>query len=355
VGAGDYESADQDSTVSWTPVGSDPTGAGNDERLRASDAGSLVLDGKDGGRITGILAFEGRIVVFKDKRVYFLTGTQVRTNAYLPAVVSRTFGAMEYSIVEGQDALGRACVYFVDSIQGPMRLGAQGFEVLMPALQDQFAEDVGGGAAVSATRRVATCYYRSRQQVWWTFAVNGNPVTPYPTMCWVYDIRNGRPGPGGGSGRVRYTMPNAILSSVIFSEQPHHAAFFDRLVRSDELGATSDYGSGFRAYVRTRAAELGSLFAYAGIKAVVLQAVALAATSISVSLIRDYGKETRTVSLSLAPVGSETYVSVPVDNATISEALAVQFEYGDASPVSVGTWSVERLAVKWSLQGSSIL
>jgi hypothetical protein len=71
---------------------------------------------------------------------------------------------------------------------------------------------------------------------------------------------------------------------------------------------------------------------------------ALAGSDVSVTLNRDFGKETRTQSISLAPVGSETRIVQKVAALEMGEADAIQITVGD-SAANEEVWSVDAVIV----------
>jgi len=79
-----------------------------------------------------------------------------------------------------------------------------------------------------------------------------------------------------------------------------------------------------------------------GIDESVLVAKAVAATSVTVTINRDFGKETRALSVSIAPAGSETRVVAKGEGSEMGEANVVQMTVGD-SGASSATWTLDAL------------
>jgi hypothetical protein len=333
LGLGNLEDATKDSRVEWSPVGSDTSGVGNDERV-PTDTGNFVdLDGQDGGGITDGAAFETQILVFKQHRTYVLTQTGIRQSAYLPSLRSGRIGAMPGSVVEGVDEAGRPALYFVDAAAGPCRYGSNGIEVIAPQMQRRFRSELDR----TGVYKVSAVFHQDKKQVWWSFTETGKTL---PSVRWVYDTRQ-----GVGRGLWRQTHPQPAIAMVMWQGQPHGATE-DGIVRYDEPDAEDDYGTAFRGYVRTRAYELGNLVKRATVQAGILEALALAGGTVQVSIVRDYGKERLDRTAALDPTAAnETHVIVPLDSLSMADVTAVQFEIGDAEAVATAPWQVDRMAV----------
>lgn len=344
VGFGNYVNPDEDSNVYWTPVGNDNTGVGNDERVPFDTGNYDTLDGQDGGPLTGGNSYDARIIAFKEHRTYSLTHTGVREAAYLPQPASRTYGAMPLSNVEGVDDQGRPALYFVDSKVGPMRLGANSFEILSPFLQQRFLSSTNG-VNLSANFRVChAVYHADRKQVWWFFAGIGSNS---PSFRWVYDVRT--------TAVTFHTMPDVSYASVIWNSKPVYSISGGKVITGDTAGATDDYGNAFRAYIVTRAYELGDLVGRVQIKAAMIEGDAASGVTLAFTRIRDYGVERLTTMFDLTPADpAALYSIVQMDDAVMQEATAIQFEIGDPSGVAVTPWLLHRAAVKWNKAGDNV-
>lgn len=343
IGFGNYYDPTQDSNVVWTPVGTDPAGVGNDERV-PFDVGSVVaLDGQDGGPLTGGNSYDARIVAFKLHRTYTLTHTGIRQSAYLPQPVSRTYGAMPLSNVEGVDAEGRPTLFFVDDKVGPMALGANGFEVLSPFLQKRFLSTTEGVNLSASFRVTHAVYHADRKQVWWFFAGIGENS---PSFVWVYNVLT--------DAVAFYTLPEVAYHSVMWNRKPIFSVPSGTVITADTAGAVDDYGHPFRAYVTTRAYQLGGLVKRFHIKAAMIEGDAASGVTLAFTRIRDYGAESLTTLFSLSPQSGQRFVIVPMDDAYMQEATALQLEIGDPSGVSVTPWLLTRAALKWDTSGDNV-
>lgn len=361
---GNTTDTSKDSDVTWTVVGSDTSGVGNDERVPTSTGNRLTLDGTLGGRGTGIVAFDTQILVFKKKRVYLLSHTGSRQGAYRMEPLSTTFGALDNTIVEGVDDQGRAALYFLDEILGPMRYGAGGFVQLAPQIQQTF----GAYFLKTATIPANALFVPKRREVWFHIAQTSATVsTTYPTLRLVYNVETGGVSWHFVSGNTSRLDGRQIASCITWANIPYFASTIvgaGVFVEADKDATSSDFGTrAFRAFIRTGtvSAAPGVLNRRLGVTGAVLGARPLAATSIAVTAVRDYGKETASVTASLVPNAAtnpsganERFVTVPLDDLKLSEGTTFQFEVGDASAVSVLPWSAEQLTVTVSPEGTNV-
>jgi hypothetical protein len=115
---------------------------------------------------------------------------------------------------------------------------------------------------------------------------------------------------------------------------------------------TTDTGTEYRAYVKTKPYTLGDLWSKFGLVACVMLGRAQSGATITIQMQRNFSIETRSVTASLAPEGSEPHVVVPVDNAYMSELQAVQLEYGDGS-ANDQEWSLDQFVFKIRLEEGS--
>jgi hypothetical protein len=365
IGAGNFEDDTQDASVEWSVVGDDTTGVGNDERRPTTTGNRLDLDGKESGPITGMFNYDGRIIVFKQHRTYELTHTGVRRNAYLPRVLSNTYGALPFSVIEGVDKDGRPALYFMDPHLGPMALTPAGFKILAPHLRDKFFSEVNQDAAHIANG----VYHSRRNQVWWHLAgvrrsargccPPSDTLPDWPSFRWVYDVQTG--------GTSFHVLPRLCRAAAFWPDKPIITAEGGGLVRCDVDAAPDDYGYPFRAYVRTRAWETGNLLDRIVVRSAVVEgrSIQLSPTrrlgcytpsgvTLAITLIRDYGVERRTAAFNLDQQAREEYVIKPVDNSRMGEATAIQIEIGDAAAVSQAPWALYRVALRSDYNGPNV-
>jgi hypothetical protein len=342
VMGGDFEDPALEARVQWTPLNG-ATGVGNDERAPLDNANYIDCDGRHGGVLTGLKAFEGKLVAFKWKQIHVLVRAGSNGSAYMPASVVRSKGALPYSVVEGMDRDQRAALFFLDPSVGPSMIGGTGIVSLAPQLFRTWVENINRNATV---RICNAAYYADKQQVWWNVSTGVNNT---PNVRWVYHVLTG--------GVTFHTTPVAISAlntwawgALVGGTKPI-AGVPTGVHTCDVLN--SDNGTGFRAYIRTRAYTVSGLINRGGVTSGIVEADADSGVTLTLKLIRDYGAETITVTALLTAVGSETVVTVPVDDAFISEAKVVQFEIGDASAVTVAPWQLHRMVFNLRPEGKA--
>lgn len=343
---GDHTDPARDSDMVWTPVGSDSSGVGNDERVPASTVNTLRLDAQEGGGITDAIAYDTQILAFKRRRVYLMTHTgQTRQAAYSMNRLSATFGALRDSVIEFVDAQGRACIYFFDPVQGPMSYGAEGFRILLPHLKTFIKKtfDTRTAELLSGARSCAVTRVASLNEVWWALPPLG---AAYPLNVLVYNTET------GGATVSEYPFQTTALAvdatgfPLIAWYGPGATAV---VVRGNVEGALDDIGHTFRGRFTTRAYRPTALMAKFMTNGAVLEAQPSLGVTITVKMIRDYGLETKSVAGVITASGSgELYVIVPMDDATLSECTSLQLEIGDATSGSIRQWFLECLGLKYS-------
>jgi hypothetical protein len=338
---GDVENVARDSDVQWTPLSS-ALGVGNDERIPSDQANYITCDGRNKGGLTGLKAYDGKLVAFKSDQIHVLVRAGNNGSAYLPGSVVRSMGALPFSVCEGFDSDGKAALYFLDPSSGPAVMGATGTRSIAPHLRRTWKDNINRNATVRVCHAV---YYADKQQVWWYISTGANNT---PNQKWVYHTETG--------GTVFHTVPAAVSSSVMWDNgaamggNKPTAGLATTIVTCDTT-ATSDSGTAFRAYTRTKAYTVSDLLHKGGVMRGVIEADTAAGVTLTLNMIRDYGAETIAVTALLTAVGSETIAIVSIDDATIAETKVIQFEIGDASAVSVAAWQLHRMAFKLRPEG----
>ena len=347
---GSFDQEGHSARVSWTALGmgsgNGQVGVGNDERLPSDVDGFLDFDTLDGGGLTGIKAWEGKVIVFKRSQVHQMVRSSSRVRAYLPDTLSRRHGAIPFSIVEGTDADGLSCLYFLDPEAGPMQLGFKGLRVLAPFLQRTWRRDIN--LAAVPTQAVSVTYHAEKRQVWWHVSTG---TATYQNVRWMYSVES--------DGVVFHTLPAQVKSATAWLRKPTllydaTPTFVTLIGQGDQPDQVVDYTDAFRyrAYVRTKAYQVGALLRRFQVGAAVLEAGARAGATVSIGCRRDFGLETRSVTVPLTPETAVDLLVVPVDNSYMTEAITMQFEIGDAAPLavgSIGAWQIHGLTLDWSL------
>jgi hypothetical protein len=364
VGAGNFFDLDLDSEVWWTPVASDD-GVGNDERVPTETSQFINFDGLDGGRVTALVAgVAGNVYVFKHTRVHKMVRTGVASAAYNPVAESFSRGSTLRGATSGVDQFGVPCAYFLDPSVGLCRIGQRGVEDLAHQIRDTWR-----GRNPDAAIGPRIIYYPELDQVWFTsptqdpeflFTFDGDPILTsdgenilvaqtVPELMVIYEVRyNGlmfHSGvPGTAQALCLFYNDSSVLKPVIAGQLADIGGGNESYFHFGDTG-TTDSGTAFQAYVKTKPYMLGDLWTKFGIMAGAMLAKAASGTSILLSMLRNFSIETNTATVSLTPVGAESHVVKPIDNATMSELSTIQFQYGD-SAASAQEWSIDQLTFK---------
>jgi hypothetical protein len=119
------------------------------------------------------------------------------------------------------------------------------------------------------------------------------------------------------------------------------------IFEADVTGVFADNGIAYESRVRSKQFVLGGILRRFGVLAGATLVTPASGESLSVKLIRDYGRETVTKSISLTPTGSESdtdYLLRQLDNVAMSDLISLQIEVTD----SAGTfgWSMDQMVLK---------
>lgn len=352
IWAGSYEDGDLGSRVGWTPVyGAD--GAGNDERFETDTDPYKDLDTSEGGVITGVSSPTlGAVWVFKQRGIYKLVRTGRRNRAYDVVKYSDALGAIHGSVVAGVTATGQPCVYFVDQVQGPCRVGFGGIvrcgddvRVTWERLNID-ADDVA----------CSSLYYPANRQVHWNLAVDTDET---PSLRMVLHTDKSREYDDGvRKGWVLWTGDIATaLTMCLYADNieddsdrstrlvPFIGLVGNGLIQQCDTG-DDDNGAAYVATVRSKPHAMPTILDHFEIKSAALLAQAHASAAITVKLLRDFGLETpATVSdVSLAASGSETDVIKYLDDLEGAELRVGQIEITDGA--TVGPWQVDQVVLR---------
>lgn len=343
--AGHFTDVTKQSQVSWTPISSDP-GVGNDERLPLNsleDTGNnrVDLDNYEGGGITGVSeTVNGSFYIFKWSHIYQATRTGTsgaNGAAYDIICISKVRGALPGSVVSGMDEYGHGCIYFLDPLTGPSRLGSSGLQAI-------------NGIRRTWTRinRLATgvvshgVYYPEKRQMhWWVSVDSAN----FPNLKLVLQVNETREdqqanvirGWSLADGLIATAYCSAIINVEVLDAQGDIATISRRpyiglpspnLLQQCDLRSTDD-GEEYTARIVTRPYVVTGLLNKWGTMTAALLAEASTTAALTISCIRDFGKETNSVDTDLAPEADETMVLKKFDDLVMSESYAIQFEFSD--------------------------
>jgi hypothetical protein len=337
VFGGSWEDSDLGSRVSWTPVFG-ATGVGNDERIPLDTNNFIDLDWMSDGNLTGLSTpVNGSLYAFKMSKVYKLQRSGDVDAAYTAFQISGKRGALEGSIVNGADEHGGPCVYFLDPAIGPCRISAAGLQE-MKGIRGTW-KSVNTSASPIASHGI---YYPDKQQVHWWVAHSGSTTPNKKIICQVSELRDEANGAGTERGWsladgdiataycsavVPEKVTDAATGDLRISFRPYIGRLNpDGLLRCD-VGVT-DNGSAYVARIVTKPFMAAGLLDKWGVMAASLLAEA-DVTTLKVSLIRDFGLETNTVTTTLSPTSTEDTVNKRLDNLRMSDATAIQVQFMD--------------------------
>lgn len=368
--AGSHFFPDLESTVWWTPVAAS-SGVGNDERIPITTNNFITFDGLDGGAVNMIVAgVSGNVYLFKPSRIYKMVRTGIVASAYAPVTESFARGAIKRGACAGTDQNGVPCAYFLDSSVGLCRIGQRGVEDLSRSVRDFWRE-----LNLNATLGPRIIFYPALDQVWYTIptgiadqiqtseaelitTLTGDFITTSqaaPDTLVDYEVLHGATMFHDGvlgTAQALGLMPSGNSMAPVIGTMltPIGGGNFSYIHDADV--GTTDSGTPYRAYVRTKPYTLAGFFKKFGFMAAILLAKA-SVTTLNLKIIRNFGVETREKSLSLAPSGSEGHVCVPIDNAAMSELNTVQLEYGDGDTAVDQTFSIDSIVFRTRFEDDS--
>jgi len=359
LGAGAWEasgatSGGKNSRVWFTPVlGS--ADKGDDERVpnTTTQKNWVDLNENDGGAITGMGGpLSGLLWAFKYRQVWKLQPTGDVVAPYIPRKMRDDIGCIHHkTIAIGDDQWGRAALYFL-SHRGPYRVTQDGdIEYL-----GRDNEVTWRAMNLAATTVVAhSTYYPDRHQ-WWLWIATGSSNDPDVKMMFdvqlgVEDehnqIRGGWAKHTGDSAGARCSclFSNTIAASMSRDLKPHLGRSVGTVIGKCDTTDVDDFGTDFQGLVTSRPLLMTpDLRHKVGMREPTLLATALAGSDVTVTLTRDFGLETRSQAVSLAPTASETRVVRKVEGLEMGEADVLQISVGD-SAANDERWSVDALIV----------
>lgn len=363
LNAGSYFYDALDSRVSWTPVAADD-GVGNDERIPTATKQYIDFDGLDGGGVNALVAgVVGNVYVFKATRIHKMVRTGILASAYSALAESLSRGATPRGACAGSDQAGLPCCYFLDPSVGLCRIGRSGVEDLARAIRVTWR-----GRNPDALIGPRIVYYPTLDQVWYTSPIADTEAIQTSDVSTILtsdgsEIHSGLTAPGllivfgvYESGNVFHDglVGEAQALNLFPTDDRNIVPVIGTSIVDVEGGGesslhfadtgTTDSGTPFRAYVRTKPYMLGDLWSKFGLMAAAMFARATSAV-LSLTMIRNMGIEEVEVSVNTTPAGDESHVIKPIDNASMAELNSVQIEFGDGE-ASEQEWSVDQLVFK---------
>ncbi len=355
--AGAYSSANKSSRIWFTPVlGS--TDRGDDERIPATASFSnwVDLNENDGGNLTGLAGpLNGVPYAFKYRQVWRLSPTGDVNTPYLPRKISDAYGLIgPKAWCVGRDILGNPCIYFL-SPDGPCRLATNAYGVTVIQYLGRDIEDIWATINLAASSVVGHgIYHHDKHQVWFWIATGSN-VDPDTKI--VFDVLLGKYVEGerlrGGwykhtgdsaGARCSVMMSNTLGAAMSYDLKPYIGRSLGTAIQRCDTAATDDAGTTFQAYVKTKPIAIAPLGMNVGIGQTTILAKAASGVTITQTIDRDFGLETRTATVSLTPAASETRVIRKVEGSDMSQCGTVQLQWGDSAAVS-NTWTIDSIAI----------
>lgn len=356
---------------------------GDDERIVNTIAatGYIDLNIGGGGADSGIIGPLGNaMVAFQTVGVYLLFPTRNADTPYRRVVLSDRIGNVTgRAAVMGEDDSGRPAVYFLDIQNGPYRItDSLQIEWLGKDVKDIW-NTVSQYIAVYSSPRDGLLswgvYDRVRKLVIWTLATGTNGgTTGQATTQIVFDVTNGVLIGGNevrkgwcqwstpyltttGSGNT-YTNPAAdaiMFPALLQTTHPPNLTLYYGFGASgtDAVGPvsvqtlfrvgssqTKDGSTSYQAYIRSRAWRWSPLGRLKKLLEAIVVAKSQAATTIRTRYLANWSQQTLDQSVSVAAVGSSTYVRPRPNPVDFTELDTLQVEIGDSAAVD-NTWDLE--------------
>lgn len=358
LGAGSWESGGKNSRIWFSPVlGS--TGAGDDERVIATtDVENWIdLNENDGGTITGLGGpVYGTIYAFKYRQIWKIPPTGNLTTPYLPRkIADHSYGCIaSKSIIVGKDNAGNPALYFL-SPNGPCRIIVYPGGSAAPQYLGRDIEDIWADINLAASTVVAHGVYHSdKHQVWWWIATGSSND---PDTKLVFDVLLGTFVQGdrvrGGwyehtgataAARCSTMMSNTLGATMSRDLKPYIGRASGTLIWKTDTTDLDDAGTTFQAYVKTKPLPVAPLGQNVQVGQSILLAKAASGVTITQTLDRDFGVETRTSTALLTADASETRVIKKFEASDLAQAGTVQVQLGDASAVA-NNWVLDALSI----------
>ena len=372
IGAGAWEtSGAKYSRVWWSAVtgqiADSATGASTGEAdavLQTTDVSNYVdLDENDGGEITGLGGpLDGRVFVFKRNQIWRLVPTEVDAAFYAPKPMAKGSGIgclRHQSIVFAEDAAGRPALYFLSDF-GPYRIGSDGLQCLVDNVQDLW--DTINLAASSVVAHGV--YYPAKRQIWWWIATGSSND---PDTKLVFDVRLGRVyedgrvqdgwyrhGGNSAAARCSCLFSNTLAAAMSRDLKPHIGRSTGTTILKCDTADLDDAGTAYQAYVDLPDAHFAGIDHLCEVGTPIVVG-SVGAYDVAVTLVRDYGEETRTAAtVSMAAGGSETRTTKVIEGTETADAHAVRVRIGDSAAVASPLWVIDAVGIPVEVRESIV-
>lgn len=347
LGLGDYTTGGKQSRVEYTPV-LGTSDIGDDERVpqTTTQKNYLDLDENDSGGGTGLGGpLFGSIYVFKYRQTWKLVPNGVDTAPYKKLALTKRLGCIHHrTIVEAEDKDGNPALYWL-SHRGPMRATLNGLDRLWRPIKDVW-ETVNLGAANIPAHGV---YHTDKNQIWWFVATGTNDS---PDTKIVYDVEKDACyiHTGASADCLSSAMfANTLGASVSRDLKPYVALRSATKILKCDTADTDDAGTAFQAYIKTKPIAVSGLGFNSQLLKLYVLAKAASGVTLTATIDRDFGAETKTTTADLTPAGTETRVQVMFDSAALAGCGHVAVQVGDAA-ASTATWTIDSLAMELDQQ-----
>lgn len=343
--AGSWAGVAKRSRVWFTPV-IGASDIGDSERVPPDNYVDLNED--DGGRISGFGGpIEGSILVFKRQSLYKMVPTGNAAAPYQVVLVSKTIGAIsQESIINAEDQAGRPAIYFL-SVRGPYRYGAGGLEYLGAAIEDIWAD-----TWLDAGWHSHGIYYPAKNQLWyWITWGPGAGATIVPSVRVVYDTTLNAWTVHSGASCLAYSSalfardsgvngPGLDLAPIL-GKAGGMSLGDGQIWQADNEGQTTDNGAAYQAYIKTKAYVPAGFGRACGISDPHVVA-GVTPSTVTLTVTRNLGEQTRSVTIPLAAQGTETHRQAQAPGLGLANVWAVQFTIGDAV-AQAASWVLEAI------------
>ncbi len=337
------ETTPKDGRVWFSPV-LDTTGTDDDERVSNTTTfeGWIDIARNSGAEDRALVGpMDDQFFAFQSRGIYMLSGTGDAIVPFRRITISKVLGAVSHqSCFIGEDEQGRACVYFLDPERGPYRYGAHGLQWCGYDIQDIWATFQPAGNPIAAH---GVWHAARRMAMWWI--ATGNSAVPNKVI--TFAVREGESSSNNGvrygwaqwTGAMIASTCSAMLPSTFGSPMTRTLLPYASnasisgipvIIKCDDPSVVTDSGTNQQAFVTSRAYRPKPAFLAKESNSMYLQAAAAASTTIQQSVIQNFGSETRSVTVSIAPTASETRVFKQFEDAAFAQAWAVQIKLGDA-------------------------
>jgi hypothetical protein len=350
----------KNSRIYYTPVlGS--TDVGDDERIpgTTNQKNYIDLNENDGGALTGLGGpLNGVVYAFKYRQIWRLMPTGDVNAPYLTKKIVDGIGCVAHkSIAMGEDEAGRPALYFM-SHKGAYRLSANEFG--SHNLQYLWRDNEDYALNLGATSVVTHSIYFPMKHQWWVWIATGSNNDPdslfvFDPLLGEVDSRNRvRKGwvrfSGNLSGaRCSTMMSNTLGATMSRDLKPYIGRSTGTTVLKADTSATDDAGTTFQAYAKSKPIRVAPLGTNAAVGMSHLLAEVASGVTITQTLDRDYGIETRTSTVLLTASASETRTLKKFEGSALAGAGTIQAQIGDASAVA-NSWVLDLVSMPVTVQ-----